>query len=191
MNETKKIIWIFIFLFLTKINFVFSVTYKVIRVIDGDTIVIATGEKIRYIGMDTPEMHDPRPQVKYFAKKAKEINANLVLNKNVNLEFDVEKYDRYNRILAYVYINKIMVNAYLLKEGYAQVYTFPPNVKYEKYFLKLQKEARENNKGLWGNFKEGIKRTKKNKSKNSSMNTSFLENLAILLQNFLRKIWWH
>lgn len=195
VNTFKKInlkifLLMFSFLFVGVFK-CFAFKTKVIRVVDGDTIVIQSGEKVRYIGMDTPEMNDPRAAVKYFAQKAKEINANLVLNKIVDIEFDVEKYDKYHRLLAYVYIDKTMINAYLLKEGYAQVLTVPPNIKYEKYFLKLQKYSRENNKGFWGEFNSGIKRIKKNNQQNNNFkNTSFLQKLTTLLKILLKKFWW-
>jgi micrococcal nuclease len=74
----------------------------------------------------------------------------LCEGKNVRLEFDGQKRDRYKRLLAYVYLEDgIFVNAKILEEGYGQVMTIPPNVKYAEYFLRLQETARENNKGLW------------------------------------------
>ena len=82
--------------------------------------------------------------------KATAFTKSLVGKKRVRIEFDVEKRDRYGRLLAYVYLpDGRMLNAELVKEGYAQVYTFPLNVKYVDMFLKLQEEARENNRGLW------------------------------------------
>lgn len=123
--------------------------YTVERVIDGDTIVLTNGEKVRYIGIDTPETKDPRKPVEYFGKEAYEANRKLVEGKTVRLEFDVQKTDKYGRLLAYVYIGDIFVNAWLVENGYAKVSTYPPNVKYQELFLKLQKEARENNRGFW------------------------------------------
>lgn len=129
-------------------------SYRVKEVIDGDTIILDNGQLVRYIGIDTPEIrrkarnkwvYEPMP----YSKEAKEFNRQLVKGKTVNLEFDVEKKDKYGRLLAYVYVGDIFVNAKMLKEGYALLYTHPPNIKYVELFIKLAKEARENKKGLW------------------------------------------
>jgi len=124
--------------------------FYVTRVVDGDTIVLSNGERVRYIGIDTPETKHPKKPVQYFGREASAYNKSLVEHKMVRLEFDVDKRDKYGRLLAYVYVGDTFVNAKLVEEGYAQVYTFPPNVKYADLFLKLQREARENNRGLWG-----------------------------------------
>jgi micrococcal nuclease len=118
---------------------------KVTRVIDGDTVELANGEHVRYIGMDTPEM---RP-VEDFAKAATEANRKLVERETVRLVLDVEERDRYGRLLAYVYVDDTFVNAELVRRGLAQVATYPPNVKHQEEFLKLQREAREEGRGLW------------------------------------------
>lgn len=117
---------------------------RVTKVIDGDTIVLGNGEHVRYIGMDTPEKGRP------YCGEATRENKKLVEDKKVRLEYDVERTDRYGRTLAYVYVGDIFVNAELVRNGYAMIYTFPPNVKYYKTFLALQKEAREQKRGLWG-----------------------------------------
>lgn len=121
----------------------------VARVIDGDTIKLINGERVRYIGIDTPELHHPKKPVEYMAEEAKEFNEKLVGGEVVRLEFDVERRDKYGRLLAYVYAGDTFVNARLLEEGYAQTLTIPPNVKYADEFLRLQRKAREENKGLW------------------------------------------
>ena len=120
------------------------------RVVDGDTVVLASGERVRYIGVDTPELHHPRKPVGFYAREAKEFNRRLIEGKTARLEFDVEHYDKYGRLLAYVYLSDgTFVNAELLRQGYAQLLTIPPNVKYVDLFKKLQQEAREANRGLW------------------------------------------
>jgi len=124
--------------------------YLVSRVIDGDTIKLANGERVRYIGIDTPETKHPKKPVQYFGKEAYEANKKLVEGKKVKLEFDVQKRDKYGRLLAYVYVDKIHVNAWLVENGYAYAVTYPPNVKYQELFLGLQKAARKDNRGLWG-----------------------------------------
>jgi len=123
--------------------------YLVARVLDGDTIELSSGEKVRYIGIDAPELHHPRKEVQYYAQGAYQANRNLVEGKRVTLELDVEERDRYGRILAYVYVNGVMVNEWLIAHGYAQVATFPPNVKYADKFRALEKEAKANGLGLW------------------------------------------
>jgi len=125
----------------------------VTRVVDGDTIVISTGEKVRYIGINTPESVDPRKSVECFGKAASEENKKLVEGKKVRLEKDVSETDKYGRLLRYVYLEndkgEVFVNETLVKEGFAQVDTFPPDVKYESKFIAAQKYARENSLGLW------------------------------------------
>ena len=121
----------------------------VIRVIDGDTIEIEGGRKVRYIGIDTAETVHPNEPVGCFGYEASNKNKELVLNKKVKLEKDVSETDKYGRFLRYVWVGNVFVNEYLVKEGYAQSSTYPPDVKYQDLFLQAQKEARENNKGLW------------------------------------------
>ncbi len=128
--------------------------YLVRNVVDGDTIELANGRKVRYIGIDTPETMKREGgtwifEPEAFATAAKDYNRSLVFGKKVTLEFDMTKKDKYGRWLAYVHIDDKMANAELLKEGYATVYTFPPNVKYVDLFLEAQKEARRNKKGFW------------------------------------------
>ena len=120
------------------------------RVIDGDTIELDTGEKVRYIGIDTPETLHPSEPVEYYGREASEFNKKLVEGKWVRLEFDVQRKDIYGRTLAYVYLSDgTFVNAELLKQGYAKVSTYPPNVEHVEEFLELEREARENARGLW------------------------------------------
>ena len=126
-------------------------TVLVTRVIDGDTIEIENGESVRYIGIDTPETVHPQKPVEYFGKEAAEKNRELVEGKLVRLEKDVQDKDEYGRLLRYVYVDDMMVNAELVRSGYAYSYTYPPNVKYQTLFLQLEREAREEKRGLWGN----------------------------------------
>jgi len=125
---------------------------KVIKVVDGDTVVLSDGRTLRYIGVDTPERGQP------FYEVAKNFNRKLVLGRVVELEFDIERYDRYGRLLAYVFVRdakgkRIFVNAELIRNGFAKVYTKPPNVRYADLFVRLQKEAREKRRGLWSVYK--------------------------------------
>ncbi len=133
------------------------------RAVDGDTLLLETGERVRLIGIDTPEMHESSKlyrdsqrtkqdvaTIQKMGKRAYEFTKKLVEGKRVSLEFDVEKYDKYDRLLAYVYLKDgTFVNAEIVKQGCASLMTIPPNVKYADLFLKLYQEARENRRGLW------------------------------------------
>jgi micrococcal nuclease len=123
---------------------------SLLRVIDGDTLELSTGETVRLIGVDTPETKDPRQPVEAFGKEASAFTTQLVEGKHIHLEFDVQRLDQYQRLLAYVYVGDVMLNAELVRQGYAQVATFAPNVKHQGLFLKLQREAREARRGLRG-----------------------------------------
>lgn len=130
--------------------------FLVTKVIDGDTIVLKNGEKVRYIGVDTPELHHPKKEVECFAWQAFEKNKELVLGKTVFLQKDLSEKDKYDRLLRYVFLDEKMstnegsfINLYLVKNGFAFAATFPPDVKYANLFLSAQKEAREKNLGLW------------------------------------------
>jgi micrococcal nuclease len=123
--------------------------------VDGDTIKIAPAvdglTEVRLIGVDTPETKDPRTGVQPYGEAAYRYTASTFKGKEVSLEFDVERTDRYGRLLAYMWLpDRRMFNEVLLEEGYAQVATFPPNVKYVERFEKAQREAREAGRGLWG-----------------------------------------
>ena len=118
----------------------------VVRVIDGDTIEVDIGGrlyKVRYIGIDTPEVGRPG------ADEATSVNTQLVSGRTVYLEKDVSETDRYGRLLRYVWTDEGMVNAILVANGYAQVATYPPDVKYQEDFLELQRQAEETGVGLW------------------------------------------
>ena len=127
-------------------------TVEVTRVVDGDTIdsspSVEGRSRVRLIGMDTPEVYfGTQP----YGKEASAFARRELDGERVGLELDVQKIDPYGRLLAYVYLpDGRMFNEVLLEEGYAQVATFPPNVKYQERFLEAQREAREANRGLWG-----------------------------------------
>ena len=140
------------------------------RVIDGDTIELADGRLVRYIGMDTPEVRrrarpgdrewragagdrwveDPEP----FGRAATDANRALVEGRRVRLEYDVQRTDRFGRLLAYVYVTlpdgiELMVNERLVADGMAQPLTIPPNVRYAERFRARAAEARRDQRGLW------------------------------------------
>jgi micrococcal nuclease len=123
----------------------------VARVVDGDTIVLRGGERVRYIGMDTPESVKPGTPVQCFAKAASHENQQLVAGRRVHLRYDAEREDRYGRTLAYVYRARdgLFVNAELVRRGYARQLTIPPNVAHAGLFGRLAAQAREHERGLW------------------------------------------
>lgn len=127
----------------------------VTKVVDGDTIQIASGQTVRFIGIDTPETVDPRRPVGCFGKEASNEVKNLLSGKEVVLQKDVSDTDKYNRLLRYIYLpieggQYLFMNDYLVREGYATVLTYPPDVKYDKQLINAQRYAKENGKGLWG-----------------------------------------
>lgn len=122
-----------------------SPLHKVKRVIDGDTIELENGERVRYIGVDTPELSAPDS----LGEHARAINETLVGGKSVEIVLDVQERDKYGRLLAYVYVDTLLVNAWLLERGYAKVLTIPPNVRHAERFLGLQQKAREAGVGFW------------------------------------------
>lgn len=132
-----------------------SAVVQVIQVIDGDTIqvccVAGKQERVRYIGINTPETHHPTKGPEAYGKEAAAANIKLVAGRMAQLEFDVQRRDNYGRLLAYVYLEDgTFVNAWLVEYGYAQVMTVPPNLKHQGLLLKLQAAARGAKRGLWG-----------------------------------------
>ncbi len=137
---------------------------KVISVVDGDTVGVRMGqaeERVRLIGVDTPETKHPTRSVGAYGPEASSFTKSELNGKSVFLEFDVSERDKYGRMLAYVWLEKPllgsnseirskMFNAVLLLNGYAQLMTVPPNVKYVDYFKDLQAQARKDGNGLWG-----------------------------------------
>jgi len=138
--------------------------HRVAYVYDGDTIKLDTGERVRLIGIDTPESHDnpklsrdierrhsSRKAQLAMGKKAAEFTRSLLQGQEVRLEFDVERLDRYQRSLAYVYLaDGTFVNEVIIRQGYAYPLTIPPNVRHADQFKEWFDEAREQNRGLWG-----------------------------------------
>jgi micrococcal nuclease len=137
----------------------------VTRVVDGDTIEVeilevvpgpGAGETevgedydVRFLGIDTPESVKPGSPVDCFGREASAATKALLDDQTVRLVKDVEETDQYDRLLRYVYFGDEMANARLVANGYASVYTYPPNVRHADLFVQLQREARENDRGLW------------------------------------------
>jgi micrococcal nuclease len=123
---------------------------KVVAVLDGDTIIIGGGERVRYAGLNTPETHHPDKLPEYCGQEAFEANRRLVAGKTVRLEFDERRRDKYGRLVAYVYVDSLFVNAELIRLGYAQVSTYKDNQRYHDEFARLQQNAIAARRGMWG-----------------------------------------
>ena len=124
-------------------------------IVDGDTVVLVDGQKVRYIGINAPEMAHDDQSAEPYAEAAKKFNALLVNRKKVRLEFDKERFDRYQRLLVYVFLeNATFVNAEILSNGYAYLLKKQPNLKYDKILLQSQRSAMSAKKGIWQNWKE-------------------------------------
>ncbi len=145
----KAIILLSLTLTLFSINVLYGKEYVVSKIIDGDTIQLETGEIVRYLGVDTPELFKKEGRAEFYAREAARYNKRLVFLKKVRLEFDVEKKDNYGRLLAYVFVKNLFVNGELVKHGYAKVMIKPPNIKYKDMLLSYQQKAMDEEKGLW------------------------------------------
>ena len=129
--------------------------YDVKRVNDGDTIVLADGRHIRYIGINAPEIDHENKKAEFFGYAAKKFNKTLVLSKTVRLEFDKKTHDRYGRTLAYVFLNNgVFVNKLMIEKGYAYCLSGRPNTKYDRRLLQAQRNAMSAKRGIWCNWKE-------------------------------------
>lgn len=126
----------------------------VVRVIDGDTIELASGEIVRYIGIDTPESVHPSKPVECFAKQASLKNEELVLGEVVSLEKDFSDKDRFGRLLRYVYVGDKFINLELVSLGYAHSVSFPPDVKHQELLDKAEQMAMDRGEGLWSACQE-------------------------------------
>lgn len=150
---------------------------KIERVVDGDTAIVSfifpdgkryQKQRVRFLGVNTPETVHPNKPVEYYGKEASNFTKSQLANKTVWLQTDVSALDRYDRMLAYVWlsepskkdmdnnesaIREKMFNAKLLLDGYAQVMTVQPNSRYSEIFVRFQREAREGKKGLWADEK--------------------------------------
>lgn len=145
----------------------------VMSVTDGDTITVGlSGQNypLRFIGVDTPETKHPSKPVEFMGKEASDFTTNELNGKKIWLEKDVSELDKYNRLLRYVWlvdpsditnptyedVRDKTINGILVREGYAKAVTYPPDVKYQEYFNKIQQEAERNKKGLWQDKTENI-----------------------------------
>jgi micrococcal nuclease len=132
---------------------------EVVRIVDGDTIVVVVAgreERVRYIGIDTPESVQPSTPIECFGREASNENERLVEGRTIYLERDVSNTDRFGRLLRYVHVDDphsdewLFVNLELVRRGYANAVTFPPDVEHETALSTAEREAREAGRGLWG-----------------------------------------
>jgi micrococcal nuclease len=155
--KTKYLYSILIlFLLILAIGCTTSTAPTVTRVIDGDTIEVkinGTIYKVRYIGIDTPELDDERPEFYALAQEATRLNRQLVEGETIRLERDVSATDKYGRLLRYVYVGDIFVNAELVRQGLAWAKTYEPDTKYQDILEKAEVEARQDKIGIWQDIK--------------------------------------
>ena len=144
-----RIVWLLFCLLLVLAGASFAKEYVVNKIIDGDTVQLESGEIVRYLGIDSPELATRDSGPEFYAREAARYNKKLVFMKKVRLEFDVEKKDQYGRMLAYVFVKDLFVNGELVKHGYAKAMVKPPNLKYKDTFINYQKKAMDEEKGLW------------------------------------------
>jgi micrococcal nuclease len=122
---------------------------------DGDTIMLTDGRHVRYIGINAPEIAHDHQKAEPFGYAAKKYNQSMLQSKKVRLEFDKEKYDRYGRSLAYIFLqNGTFVNQAMVGQGYAYVLPRKPNLKYDRVLLQAQRNAMSAKRGIWLNWKE-------------------------------------
>lgn len=125
-------------------------TAQVTRVIDGDTVLLANGARVRLLGIDAPEMERDERPAEFKAQQAKDFLAHMVGGKKVRLEYDQLRYDHYGRLLAYLFLPEgPLVNVELVRQGLARVYSHTPNVRYQEVLMAAQRQAMEAHRGLW------------------------------------------
>ncbi|OGR31022.1 MAG: hypothetical protein A2139_08495 [Desulfobacca sp. RBG_16_60_12] len=122
----------------------------VVRIVDGDTLMLEGGIKVRVLGIDAPEMEKDGQPADFLAHQAKAALAELILNRTVSLSYDRLRYDHYGRLLAYLFLpDHTLVNTELVRRGLARVYFIAPNLRYQKDLLTAQQEAIEARRGIW------------------------------------------
>lgn len=124
-------------------------THLVAYVVDGDTIILENGERVRYIGIDAPETSHPTKGIECYGLEAAARNRELVEGKRVRLEKDQSERDKYDRLLRYVYLDDLLINAQLVAEGFAYAAYYPPDTRYYPALAALELQAEHNKLGLW------------------------------------------
>ncbi|MEN8906221.1 MAG: thermonuclease family protein [Clostridiales bacterium] len=131
-------------------NIIFTENELVIKVIDGDTFYIKNDEKVRLIGIDTPEIGNEYGDDQPYSQEAKNFTRNLIEGKEVKLVKDISDRDRYNRLLRYVYMNDgTFLNELLVKEGFAKSIEYKPDIRFTDILNSAQKYAKKNNRVIW------------------------------------------
>ena len=126
---------------------------------DGDTIVLTNGKRVRYIGINSPEIDHDNQRAQPYGYAARRFNKKMVLDRKIRLEFDQERHDRYGRWLAYIFLpNGTFLNEDMLQMGYAYFLFKKPNLKYHQRLLKAQLEAMKAGRGIWSNWDEPKRR---------------------------------
>ena len=164
MKQRIALTFVFLIFLLFQQTSTADTWHEVKWVVDGDTVVLNDGRKVRYIGINAPELkHDDRKAEPY-AEASKQFNAALVNRKTIRLEFDKERNDQYKRLLAYVFLKDgIFVNAEILSNGYAYLLYHRPNIKHYSTMLQSQRTAMSAQKGIWRNWRESPKKYVANK----------------------------
>ena len=119
------------------------------RVIDGDTYYLSNGMKLRLIGINTPEVQSSYRNAEFYGSQASMYARKWLLNRKVTIEYDRQYYDRYDRLLVYLYVGDTMVNQWLVQQGYANVMTIAPNTRYVNLFVASESYARKMLLGMW------------------------------------------
>ncbi len=150
---------IFLILFTTAATVSAQKWFTVKWVNDGDTIVLTNGERVRYLGINTPEIDHENKKAQPYGYEARAFNRQKVIDGKIRLEFDKERHDRYGRLLAYIFLSgDIFLNEQLVQNGYAYFLYRKPNLKYSQRLLKAQQDAMKSKRGIWHNWKKEKRR---------------------------------
>ncbi len=168
MKKTGLFLYMLFLFFIVMARTSVAQEVKVRWVNDGDTIVLADGRHVRYIGINTPEIEHEHQKAEPYGYQAKKYNEKLVFSKTVRLQFDKERHDRFGRLLAYVFLpDGTFINKEMIAQGYAYLLPQKPNIKYAEILLQTQREAMSAQKGMWREMAEeeggylGNRRTKR------------------------------
>lgn len=156
--SSKNILKVFLGMILIMVFLFWQKTYQeeigvVVKVVDGDTIELESGETVRYIGMDTPEISFPLTPIECYGPQSTEFNRSLLEGKEVVLKRDLKNRDKFGRLLRYVYVDDIFVNLNLVEEGYARNLQVLPNVSFSRQFENAETKAQNDKKGIWNEEK--------------------------------------
>ena len=156
MHKQLKLIFLILFLIIIPAAAIFAQTWFTVKwVNDGDTIVLTNGKRVRYIGINAPEIDHDNHRAQPFGYESRSYNKGVVLKQKIRLEFDRERQDHYGRLLAYLFLSDgTFLNEALLQKGYAYFLFKKPNLKYNRQLLEAQREAMKAGRGIWKNWSE-------------------------------------